>query len=88
MEETLTITDRDTTATLQLYWSRQHADLTFKESNSTGTQSKMMMKVSPEILRTIADQFYEWAETLESDQLNHPAPPPTHERKDATNEHP
>lgn len=67
MEEKLSITDRGTTITFLLYWSQRHADLTFKVGDSTGIQPKLMMKVSPEILRTIADQFYSWAETLDSD---------------------
>lgn len=68
MEESLSITDKDKFVTkFTLYWSKRHSDLTIQENDSAGVLVKMMLPVSPEILRTIADQFYAWADTLDSE---------------------
>lgn len=79
-EEMLSMQSDNRTIEFLLYWYEKHSSLTIQDYDSTsndsmGVNAKMMFRAPPEVLRTIADQFYEWAETLESELAPLPSLP-------------
>ena len=69
-EEKLTIASGHYTTSFALMWSKVWADLLITTDHEGGTTSRFLLQASPAILREIAGQLEEWAEMLESDDLD------------------
>lgn len=76
MDESISIKHDETTLTFNLFWYKAHHDVQISEHDADGKlMHRMLFVPSIEELREIANQFYEWADTLENhyDDLEHQA---------------
>lgn len=79
--ETLTISQQKVKTAIEFYWSKTWADIHIKHEAEGDFGNRILIAVNPEVLRTIADQFYTWAETLEEERQPGPQTEPVRRAK-------
>lgn len=66
-DETFSVEEGGTKITFRLYWSDRWYDMIIQDDYVGETRARLMFLPHPEVLRQIAEQFYAWAETIESE---------------------
>jgi hypothetical protein len=65
--ETFTVTEGERSLEFELYWSKTWYDMIISDKQGGELLSRLMFLPHPAVLREMAEQFYAWADTLESE---------------------
>lgn len=68
MSESLTIAEGNYKTQFKLYWSKTHASLTLCIEENDDIREHILIDASSVVLREIANQLYDWSDTLEQNE--------------------
>lgn len=64
-EESISISKGHSKVIIRMFWSKTWCDMLIQEDVGGETVARIMITPNVETLRSIADQLYQWADTVE-----------------------